>query len=72
MSPLKAQQNFGPAPKRASDQPSHFKFRIVTIVPSERQGALDHALEETFPASDPVSITITVVVRVTSGRLAVN
>ena len=47
-----------------SDARPRFKFRIITVVPSEGQHALDRALEETFPASDPVSITITEVVRV--------
>jgi hypothetical protein len=50
--------------KTAEGEPSSGDYRIVTVVPAERQHALDHALEETFPASDPVSITITEVVRV--------
>ena len=54
------------APQKGNDPPARFKFRVVTIVPSERQHALDHALEETFPASDPISITITEAVRVPS------
>ena len=44
------------------------EFRFVTTVPvnGRRDSALDRALEETFPASDPVSITISEVVRVKS------
>jgi hypothetical protein len=40
------------------------RFRVVNVTGSKQ--ALDHALEETFPASDPVSITISLVVRVHS------
>lgn len=58
----------GPLSERAPDEPSRFKFRIITVVPADKQRALDQALEETFPASDPVSITITEVVRVTPVR----
>jgi hypothetical protein len=43
----------------------------VTIAPSD-QRALDHALEGTFPASDPVAITITEVVRVKPQRADLN
>jgi hypothetical protein len=43
---------------------SSFKFQTITLVRGEQEHALDQALEETFPASDPVSITITVAVRV--------
>jgi hypothetical protein len=53
--------------RRNDDQPQ-FRIRIVTVAPADRQRALDRALEETFPASDPISITITEVVRVTPGR----
>ena len=42
-------------------------FRIVNVAPQNRQ-TLDRALEETFPASDPVSITISQVVRVAKSR----
>ena len=51
--------------------PPRFAFRIVTIAPSD-QRALDHALEGTFPASDPVAITITEVVRVKPQRADLN
>jgi hypothetical protein len=43
---------------------SRFKFHTMTLVRGEQEHALDQALKETFPASDPVSITITVAVRV--------
>jgi hypothetical protein len=62
----------GKPSKTATRSPSSFQFRVVTTVPSERQHALDHALEETFPASDPVSITITEVVRVRDARSDLN
>jgi hypothetical protein len=44
------------------------EFYLVITIPanSRRDSALDHALEETFPASDPVSITISEAVRVKS------
>ena len=42
-------------------------FRIVNVAPQNRQ-TLDRALEETFPASDPVSITISQVVRAAKPR----
>ena len=44
------------------------RFRLVTVTSHGRNGesALDQALEETFPASDPVSITISKIVRVES------
>jgi hypothetical protein len=41
-------------------------FRIVNVPPQSRH-TLDLALEETFPASDPVSITISQVVRIAKG-----
>lgn len=46
------------------DGSARFEFRTISLVRGERENALDLALEETFPASDPVSITITVAVRV--------
>lgn len=40
------------------------KFRTVGIeLPNNLDRALDHALEETFPASDPISIAISKIVR---------
>jgi len=54
----------------AIEQVGRDEFRLVTIIPenNRRDSALDHALEETFPASDPVSIIISEVVRVKSVR----
>jgi hypothetical protein len=50
--------------RETAPSPDEGKFRLITVVPTDRQRALDHALEETFPASDPISITISEVVRV--------
>lgn len=69
---LQSQTDRGLQSDRRSDEPSRFEFRVVTIAPDDKQRALDHALEETFPASDPVSITITEVVRVRPDRSGVH
>jgi len=45
-------------------QQSNRSLEIDPTSKSEQDLALDLALEETFPASDPVSITISEVVRV--------
>ncbi len=55
-------------PKRSGPWVGEFEFRVATIARQERERALDRALEETFPASDPISITISEVVRVKPHR----
>jgi hypothetical protein len=54
----------------AADAP-RIEYRVVNVAPSDRH-TLDRALEETFPASDPVSIMISEVVRVKPTRPGLN
>ena len=55
------------APSGGPERAENNVFRIVNVRLQSQQ-TLDRALEETFPASDPVSITISQVVRVAKRR----